>query len=226
MIAAELEKLSHYVCIQQRAFDTNLRARRERRIAVLRNDPRYPARQTALLHITKRVREQVGRARQLRRYRFANFVERIPLERKERIIIRAPVPFQIIQKASQPGAVTQTNPARRIGGNDLLKARTAQFQIRINPMNRISPLEVERTKILGRNVLAVRLFAQLDPIKVVTPGAQITNLVRGVLWFVVKQTSRQEHAPTICQPVLEDSIKARLLDTWIQIGFTMPGIGG
>src|SRR5712675_1264531 len=43
LVAAELKKLSHDVRVQQRAFNTDLRARSEGRVTVLRNDPRYPA---------------------------------------------------------------------------------------------------------------------------------------------------------------------------------------
>src|SRR5258707_415255 len=83
LISAELQKLSHYVGIQQGAFDADFCARGKCRIAIFGNDPRYLPGQTSQLQVMQRIHKQSGRARKLRLRRLADLIERIPLKRKK-----------------------------------------------------------------------------------------------------------------------------------------------
>src|SRR5438552_18224262 len=106
----------------------------------------------------ERIRKHAGRACELRRYRIAHFIERIPFKREKRIILRAALALQMIEKPGHPRTVAKFGCAFFIVRQNLLKAWAAKFHVPVDMMNFLGPLLLHRAKDLRRDVLAVVLY--------------------------------------------------------------------
>ena len=85
------------------------------------------------------------------------------LEREEREVVQAAVRFQIVDEAAEPRNLSVgVGPDLDIAERSL-ERRAAELRLGHELVDRGGELEVQRAVIFGQHVLAVGLFAHLDP---------------------------------------------------------------
>src|SRR5579875_1400955 len=93
-------------------------------------------------------------------------------------------------------------------------------------MNGRSVFDTERTVVLRRDVVTIRLLTKLYAFHADTPCFKPTQRGNGVFRRVIKQAYRYQHRQIARQPAVLHKIEAGLFHIRVSILRTMPWIGG
>src|SRR5438477_2650650 len=141
----------------------------------------------------------------------------IMLERHERQVGQAIVSFQIIDKSSQPRSTSlRIRPDLDVFVHSL-KHRTAEPDLRINFVQRLRPLQVQRPVVFRKHILSICFLAYFDKRNWISTRFQILNLIGGILRSAVDQRNRYHRAQAARVAAGVKKIKPHLISLVIDI---------
>ncbi|KFB72378.1 MAG: hypothetical protein AW09_002447 [Candidatus Accumulibacter phosphatis] len=218
-----------HVGVEQGAGQVDFRLRGKGRVAVLGDQQRRRARQTLLVEVRHGLGEPRRRLLQVRRHRRADVVERVPLERQESQIVRSPTRLQIAQQAGQPrpvGSNRSAGPGHHWLIPQGLEGWPTERYCRIDRTQRVHRLQIQGPIVLRSNVLAIRFLAEFDAAQRIAAPLQIAQQGGGVVRRIVEHPDGNQHRQAMRQPAGEHPVNAGLLDVGVQVGRTVPWVGG
>ena len=117
---------------------------------------------------------------------------------------------QVREEPIQPRRVAVLIRPRRRVAVGALEHGAAQFQPRVDRVQRRRPLQVERAVVLGHDLLAVRLFAEFHVADGVAARLDVPDLGRGVAGRAIEHRDGNHRGHAARQAALEDDVEPGL----------------